>query len=327
MSPDDAILLLPRTLSAPLVHAFAGGQVAWFTEASPDREDPQTNEDGALLVRVGPERGVIAVADGLGGQPGGAAASQRALEALGEVVAEADPEAESLRAAVLDGMERADAAIRSLGIGAATTLVVAELQGEGLRPYHVGDSGMLLVGQRGRVKLQTVAHSPVGYAVESGLLDEDEALHHEDRHLVSNWVGSEHMRIEVGSMRRIAVRDTLLLATDGLFDNLAPAEIVERIRCGSLQEAAAGLAQRCRERMGRGDDGPSKPDDLTFALFRRRPLRGVERSRRPARVDRTTDRSGRKPARPASGNGDNGRGARGATRGAAASACRRGSSA
>jgi serine/threonine protein phosphatase PrpC len=255
-------------MAAPRVQAFAGGEVAFFTTSSPDREDPQANEDGAALVALGPRRGVIAVADGLGGQPGGAAASENALRALVETLGGTDPGAESLRGPILDGMERADEAIRALGIGAATTLVVAEVDEGRLRSYHVGDSGMLLVGQRGRVKLQTVAHSPVGYGLEAGLLDEDEAFHHEDRHVVSNWVGSGHMRIEVGSARELALRDTLLLATDGLFDNLAVAEITDRIRTGPLDAVAAGLARRCRARMAGEEDGPSKPDDLTFALFR-----------------------------------------------------------
>lgn len=266
---DDAPLLLPRTMTGPRVHAFAGGEVALYTAASPDREDPAANEDAAVTVELGPRRGVIAVADGLGGQAGGAAASEEALRALARALAAADPEAETLRSAILDGVERGDEAVRALGVGAATTLVVAELHEGRLRPYHVGDSGMLLVGQRGKVKLQTVAHSPVGYAVESGLLDEEEALYHEDRHLVSNWLGSEHMRIEVGSARELALRDSLLLATDGLFDNLSVAEIAERIRRGPLGEVAEELARLCRERM-EGEKGEvSKPDDLTFAIFRR----------------------------------------------------------
>ena len=40
--------------------------------------------------------------------------------------------------------------------------------------------------------------------VEAGWLDEEEALHHEDRHIVSNMIGAPNMRIEIGSVVRLA---------------------------------------------------------------------------------------------------------------------------
>ncbi|MDH3520454.1 MAG: SpoIIE family protein phosphatase, partial [Myxococcales bacterium] len=127
-----------------------------------------------------------------------------------------------------------------------------------------------LVGQRGKLKLQTIAHSPVGFAVEAGMLDESEAMHHEDRHIVSNMLGAPDMRIEVGSARRLAPRDTLLLASDGLSDNLRTDEIVQRIRTGSLEEGARRLVRAARRRMDAPIEGePSKPDDLTFVSYRR----------------------------------------------------------
>jgi serine/threonine protein phosphatase PrpC len=126
------------------------------------------------------------------------------------------------------------------------------------------------VGQRRKVKLQTVSHSPVGYAVEAGLIDEHEAMHHDERHVVSNMVGAVDMRIEVGSPIRLAPRDTALLATDGLFDNLNPAEVVDIVRAGPLDRAANDLAARAAERMRTPDaKHASKPDDLTFVLYRR----------------------------------------------------------
>jgi serine/threonine protein phosphatase PrpC len=83
-------------------------------------------------------------------------------------------------------------------------------------------------------------------------------------------VGAPDMRIEVGSARRLGARDTVLLASDGLFDNLSLSEIVGVVRAGPLERASAELARRCAERMSAPRDGePSKPDDLTFVLFRR----------------------------------------------------------
>ncbi len=49
---------------------------------------------------------------------------------------------------------------------------------------------ILFTGHKGKIKLQTISRSPVGYAVHTGLLDETEAMHHEDRHLASNIIGS-----------------------------------------------------------------------------------------------------------------------------------------
>jgi len=96
-------------------------------------------------------------------------------------------------------------------------------------------------------------------------------MHHEERHVVSNVLGTADMRIEVGSPIKLAARDTLLIATDGLFDNLHMEEIIERARKGPLPQLVRGLAEICRQRMVHPlEDHPSKPDDLTFIAFRRR---------------------------------------------------------
>jgi serine/threonine protein phosphatase PrpC len=214
--------------------------------------------------------GVIAVADGFGGQPAGEQAARLALESLAHAVEGALESDGTLRAGILNGFEKANDAVKDLGVGAATTLVALEIDNDQARPYHVGDSMALIVGQRGKLKLQTVSHSPVGYAVEAGWLPEHEALHHEDLHIVSNMVGSPEMRIEIGPSLRLRPRDTVLLASDGLFDNIPTPEITELIRTGPLIKVARLLAAECHRRMCSPDTGqPSKPDDLTFALFRR----------------------------------------------------------
>jgi PPM family protein phosphatase len=69
---------------------------------------------------------------------------------------------------------------------------------------------------------------------------------------------------------QLAARDTVLLASDGLFDNLFIDEIVDAIRSGPLVAAADRLVERVQERMKGSDksDQPCKPDDLTVVLFR-----------------------------------------------------------
>lgn len=264
---DEAQLFFEQELLEDAVIEFAGGSAALFSMRCPGKETP--NEDAVALIPTGPRSGVLAVADGLGGAPAGKQASYLAIKRLASAVTRAVREGVEVRAGILNGFESANEEVLALAIGAATTLTVVEFDGQLVRHYHVGDSMVLLTGQRGKVKMQSIPHSPVGYAVEAGLLDETDAMHHEDRHMISNVIGSTDMRIEVGSAIRIAPRDTLVLASDGLSDNLHLPEIVECVRKGPLATVAHDLARQVKERMAsEGEGEPSKPDDLTFAIFR-----------------------------------------------------------
>ncbi|RMG48724.1 MAG: serine/threonine protein phosphatase [Acidobacteria bacterium] len=257
-------------LPEPVLVPVAGGEVAVFTHRSPEREGP--NEDAAAVIPYGPDACVLVVADGMGGRPNGADAARIAVEALRASLDTGLAHGRPIRTAVLDGIENANRTILERAPGAGATLAVAQIRERTLRPYHVGDAFVLLTGQRGRLKLQTVAHSPVGYALESGLLNETEALAHEQRHFVSNMIGASDMHITIGSSLWLAPRDTLLVGSDGLADNFSTAELIGRIRAGKLARVAASLAEEGRARMVRPAEGhPSKPDDMTFILYR--PLR------------------------------------------------------
>ena len=237
-----------------------------YTHRAPGKET--ANEDCVGLIPYQPASGILLVADGLGGLPAGATASQLAAESLQRVLTSA-PQEMALRDVILDGFEQSNRLILEKGMGSATTLAVVEIQGNEIRPYHVGDSMILVTGQRGKIKTYTVSHSPVGYAVEAGILDEKEAVHHEERHLISNVVGANDMSIAIGTSIIMDKYDTLLLSSDGLFDNLYIEEIIELIRKGPLEMAANNLIAKCARRMENPEaNKPSHPDDLSFILFR-----------------------------------------------------------
>ncbi len=266
-------VLAEAQMSEVAAFDFLGGMAAVFTIRSPQKLT--ANEDVAALLPTGPKSGVLAVADGLGGHAGGERASRLAIEAiqrsLHEALATADAQStpDGFRGAILNGIESANAAVRELGTGAATTLALVEIQDRTIRPYHVGDSVILLTGQRGKLKLQTISHSPIGYAVEAGLMNEEDAIHHEARHVISNVIGSDQMRIEIGPPTEMAARDTLVLASDGLLDNLLPSEILEFIRSGPLDRAVGALVAEAQRRMAQHESAaPSKPDDLTVIAYR-----------------------------------------------------------
>ncbi len=262
-------LYLGDTELASADHDLPQGAVSIRSMRAPDKET--ANEDAAAVIPFGKTALILAVADGVGGTPAGREASNRAVRTLSEVLSRTEATTDNLRPAILDALEEANRSIINSSRGAATTLVVAEIVDGQVRSYHVGDSELISVGQRGRVKLRITPHSPTGFAVEAGLLDEDEAVQHDQRHLLFNVIGTADMRIEVGAPTTLDARDTVLLASDGLMDNLYFDEIVEVVRKGPLSEAADELLKRAVSRMDNGAGGqPSKPDDLTVVLFRRR---------------------------------------------------------
>lgn len=236
------------------------------------------NEDAALFCELPGPVAVLAVADGVGGQPAGGEAAATAIGAVRRAVERARDrtgerggraEGDTLRSAIFDAFEDANAKLLAQGIGSGTTLVVVEVRDGTARAYHAGDSGALLVGQRGRVRFETIPHSPVGYGVAAGMLEHDETHHHDERHLLSNCVGSRDMRVEIGAPVPMGWRDTLLLATDGVLENIERRDLIEQIRSGPLIQAATDLQARLRLTMAGVDPKlPAHPDDATALLFR-----------------------------------------------------------
>lgn len=246
---------------------FANGIACALTGRAPGKETD--NEDALGLVPCGNNAGVLVVADGLGGLPSGKQASSTAVRQISRNVFENCDGQPVFREAILDGIEQANQLIMEHSAGSGTTIAAVEIKGRIVRPYHVGDSAILITGQRGKIKHQTISHSPVGYAVEAGLIEADDAIHDEERHLVSNIIGTSDMRVEIGPRITLASLDTLIVASDGLFDNLHIEEIRDIIRTGPLPSAAKQLVQTCHDRMTQFSETlPHKPDDLGFILFR-----------------------------------------------------------
>jgi len=136
------------------LHSLATGQVALFSSKCPEKTSP--NEDSAAIIPYNSKSVVLVVADGAGGMPSGARASEATVNQLKATIKYAAKNDVSLRAAILDGIEQANKEIVGWGIGAATTVAVAEITENSIRTYHVGDSQILVVGQKGKLKTLTV---------------------------------------------------------------------------------------------------------------------------------------------------------------------------
>ena len=225
------------------------------------------NEDAAGA--WAPRRGsiVLALADGMGGGPGGGEAAATAIGSLDDRLSNRC-DGPDLRPAILDAFESANDSILAEGRGSGTTLVVAEVSDGFVRTYHAGDSGALVVGQRGRIRHETIAHSPTGYAVAAGVLEPSDVHEHDERHYLSNCLGSAEMRIEVGPKIALAPRDTILIASDGILDNVRREDLLDAIRKGPLAEGASLVVELARAAIA--GEGPivGHEDDATLMVFR-----------------------------------------------------------
>jgi serine/threonine protein phosphatase PrpC len=265
---DDIILLDGATAPQQFDVQVGGGSMIAYTCPAPDKETE--NEDSVAAIPYGPDAVVLVVADGAGGLPAGRRASQTAIHALRDSLNNAMEETMLLRTAILNGIDAANQAVLALANGSATTMTVVTIEALILRTYQIGDSEAMVVGQRGRIKSQTMAHSPTGFAVEAGFLDQRAALHHEERHLVSNFIGTIDMRIDLAAEIKLSPRDTVLLASDGLTDNIHIHEITEIIRKGPLSKAIDAMTSLAKRRMTiETMHQPSKPDDLSVILYRK----------------------------------------------------------
>lgn len=260
----EPVLLARAGCQEPQLYQVGKTLISIFTRRAPNKDTD--NEDCIALIPLAGDSVIIAVADGVGGLPAGAAASETALKVIIECVSRAA----SPREGIMEGIEQANQAILDNANNSATTLALVEIDGYSMRTYHVGDSGMLLTGQRARLKVETNPHSPTGDGVRGGFLNELDALQHEERNIVSNVLGSQEMHMEIGSPTAIAARDTGIVASDGLFDNLLVQEIVDTIRTGKLHKATRTLVDFATRRMTSNENTLiGHPDDLSLALFRK----------------------------------------------------------
>ena len=266
---QDPFILLDADHGAPKPVANDLGTALAYTARAPYRK---TGNQDALLVAPVPNGLVLVVSDGMGGGASGDLASAAVVQQIAAAL-QTQPD-RPVRDRVMDGIEQAHRDIQMLDVGAAATVAVAHVmqRPEGhltVRTIHAGDSPVLMLDAQAELKLKTVDHSPVGFAVEAGLLAEPDAMHHHERHLVSNIVGLPSLRLVVGLPHTLAPGDTLLLGTDGLFDNLTTDEIAPLTLQADPAEAARSITRIAYQRMHVPLPGqPSKPDDCSFILFR-----------------------------------------------------------
>jgi PPM family protein phosphatase len=213
-----------RDLAAFLIHYVSGEDIAMsdghravgirYAVRSDVGLQRDGNEDSAYAGSR-----LLAVADGLGGHPGGERASAAAIDALKAF--DADTPAGELVNALEDAVRHANAAVRDLAEsdpalrGMGTTLTAMLWSGSRLALVQIGDSRAYLL-REGELSQITHDQTVVQALVDAGKITAEEALSHPQRSLVLQALDGGTVAPDL-QLLEAQLGDRYLLCSDGLY--------------------------------------------------------------------------------------------------------------
>ena len=214
------------------------------------------NEDALL---ASPDRGLWAIADGMGGHDAGEVASAMVVEALskcisGSLAQEALASVRDVNARLVE-MARTGFDGRTIG----STVVGLVADAHGFTCFWAGDSRAYRV-RDGAIARLTRDHSLVQDLVDAGMIDEAAADAHPNANVITRAVGaSDQLQLETvtGDVRS---GDLFLLASDGLIRLLDDDELLAGVQGGDLEGDAERLLQMTLDR--------DAPDNVSLILVR-----------------------------------------------------------
>ena len=205
------------------------------------------NQDAFYPERNGAaHRLLAAVADGMGGHAGGAAASRIAVICAVETGGPPEDRVEAADRAVL----AAGSAVPGLA-GMGTTLTLAEFgPGGRLVLGHAGDSRAYLL-RGGQLDQLTTDHNMAQELVDQGEITKEEARTHHYSNWLTQVLGFED-ELDVEAVRKdLEAGDRLLLCSDGLHGALPDGEIRRLLGSGAPSDAVRRLIESANLEGGR----------------------------------------------------------------------------
>ena len=237
-----------------------------------DRGKVRDRNEDALLMR--PDRGLFAVADGMGGHAAGDVASRIAVDVLDDRTAghldDAAPPidgpflADSI-AAAHDAILRAAGADPDLeGMGTTLTVLRVDAAASGCVIAHVGDSRAYRL-RDGRLQQVTRDQTWVQEQVDAGAMTAERARKHPFSAMLTCALGVADAELDVQTYDEpCRPGDLLLLCSDGLNARLSDDDIADILRgddpSPDLDDLAAALIDAANDAGG--------PDNITVALVR-----------------------------------------------------------
>lgn len=196
------------------------------------------NED-RYLIKGAPDGGLLlAVIDGMGGQPAGELAAELARRQLAAMVVEsAGPAQLSQCLAEINASLAAEEERRPEHYGLGCTVTAVLIRAGRASWIHVGDCRLWLF-RAGRLQQITIDHNMAQYLHAEGKLSEAELLTSPLRNLLDQACGGSFLAADSGAFS-LAPGDLLLLSSDGLHGELGPREIAAILQQGQGIEATA----------------------------------------------------------------------------------------
>lgn len=220
----------------------------------------KVNED-SMLART--ERGLWAVADGMGGHAAGDVASATVTDALQKlpIVYSLDALVDSAVAAIvranrdLIALAHSEGESRTIG----TTVVGLAIAGPRYVCFWAGDSRAYRI-RGGKIEQLSRDHSLVQELVDAGMIEPGDAESHANANIVTRAVGVvEDIKVDtVGG--DVQPGDLFLLASDGLTRVVSDTEIADELVSRGLEEAVAGLVEMVLDR--------GAPDNVSMIAVR-----------------------------------------------------------
>lgn len=186
----------------------------------------QKNDD---KVFASAELGLWLLSDGVGGLKQGEQASQYAVEEISKSISKGF----NLHNAVHSAHSVIKAHNRHEQEERGATVVAVHSNGAEYEIAWVGDSRAYLWNhETGELAQLTEDHTLVQKLVNAGLLDQSEVKSHPKRHVITQCLGIDNeSQLNIGSLKRgWKYGESLLLASDGLYEELSRQEIIAALK-------------------------------------------------------------------------------------------------
>lgn len=176
----------------------------------------KTNQDRYLIHLLSDNTILMAVADGLGGDPGGETASHHVMESLSSLTTLNNKENETL----LSFFKKMDKdlfvmAKKNITLnGMATTLTTITIKDNIAHWVHSGDSRLYHI-RDGSLRQITTDQTLSCFLIEEGVLTREQGLSHYSNLLLDQCIGCQDLAPESGAIR-LESQDRIILSSDGL---------------------------------------------------------------------------------------------------------------